>query len=108
MKKYTVIEILPFYLQGRKIKRDIWEEVEYIQFKKNFSKKNDKYNNETSCYTKYTKEYIFNIEKENNKNQQENELEDIKNKLLPIIFLSPLSVIEKFGINQNKKWIIVD
>jgi hypothetical protein len=92
MEKYSVLEIVPLYLAGKKIKRDSWWEVEYIQFNKDFIYQ--KGSDQKSMNIKYNEKYVNTCS----------------------CYLSPLEVIDKCGIKgsesgldySTKKWILVD
>jgi len=94
MKTYNVLEILPLYLEGKKIKRVEWDEVKFIQFDLNYE-----YNKEYKNCSK-TLKVVFN-----------KSMNDTESKRVVDCYMSPLESIDRFGINhhlEEKRWIVVD
>jgi hypothetical protein len=102
-KKYTLLEIIPYYLTGKKIKRDCWQEVDYIMFNKKFKPKIINHDTLGKIFMPYSSSCRIKL-----KEQQEQD--NIKNIMLDkyeTYYSSPLESLEKFGCNLDKLWLIV-
>jgi hypothetical protein len=103
-KKYNLLEIIPYYLAGKRVKRDCWVEVDYLQLDKEIQPKrvtHDKLGKITVPGTTSCKIKLKDMEEQyNNKIEMLNKYKTY--------YSSPLCSLEYHGFNKDKLWVLID